>query len=118
MTTGLYVDGFAGAARKAYLAAVGELLVADLRRLARLRVDMGDVGDVDLRLALDDAARVAGAGTGVALHHMDALDQQAVLLAQYAEHFALLALVAAGDDHHLVALLDLEFRRHPEPSLP
>src|SRR5690349_20508612 len=102
------VEDFAGAPGNAHLAAVPEDFVADPRRLLRFRIDMGDVGDVDRRFLLDDAAGLAGARAGVALHHVDALYEDAVLVAQHAQHFAALALVAAGDDHDLVALLDLE----------
>src|SRR5437660_644853 len=56
------VEHFARAAGDADLAAVFEQPVADPCRLAGLRVDMGDVGDVDRQFLLDDAAGVAHAG--------------------------------------------------------
>jgi hypothetical protein len=48
----------------------------------------------------------------MALHHMDALHDQTVLLAEHLHDLAGLALVATGDHNHLVALLDLQLRRH------
>src|SRR5690242_18898436 len=106
------VQDLAGALGEAHLAAIIEEAIADPRRLLRFRIDMGDVRDVDRRLALDDAARLAGPRRRVALHHIDALHDDAVLRTLHAQHLAALALVAAGQDDHLVALLDLEFRHH------
>src|SRR5215831_7003444 len=58
---------------------------------------------------LGDDAAVLGRGLPlVPLHHGDALHDGAVLIRHNLEHLALLALVLAGDDHHAVALLDLE----------
>src|SRR5262245_17421872 len=112
MALDLYIDGFPRAAGDAYLAPVLEELVADAGRLVGLRVDMGDVGDVDRPFLLHDAAGVAGTRSGMALHHMHALHDDAAILAQHAQNLAGLALVPAGDDDHLVALLDLQLRRH------
>src|SRR5665213_1980427 len=106
------VDDFAGALGVAHLAAVLENLEADAGRKLRPRIDMGDVGDVDRRLLLDDAAGLARALAGMALDQVDALHDGAIGLAHHAQHLARLALVAAGDDDHLVALLDLELDRH------
>src|SRR3546814_9461192 len=68
------------------------------------------------RFLLDDAAGRHLRRGGVALHHVHALHQHAVFGAQHAQDFALLALVATGDHHHLVALLDLKFRCHHSTS--
>src|SRR5579875_2545411 len=102
------VEDFAGPLGKADLAAVLERLEPDPGRLAVPGVDMGDVGDVQHRLLLDDAAGLADRRPGMALDHVDALDQDAAVLGQDAQHLAALSLVLAGDDHDLVALLDLE----------
>src|SRR5262245_63734234 len=48
----------------------------------------------------------------MAANHGHALDDGAVLLRHHFEDFALLAFVLAGDDHDVVALLDLELRHH------
>src|SRR5579864_5794346 len=92
------VEDFAGALGEAHLAAVLEEFVADPRRLVRFRIEMGDIRDMDRRLLLDDAARLAGGGTRMALDHVHALDEHAVLVAQHAQHLAAPALVTAGDD--------------------
>src|SRR5579875_2110915 len=106
------IEDFAGAPGEAHLAAIRERLVADPGRLVGLWIDMGDVRYVDRRFLLDDAAGLAGAGRGVPLHHVHALDDDAILLAQHAQDLAAPALVAAGDDDDLVALLDLQLRGH------
>src|SRR6185312_4337788 len=106
------VQDFAGALGEAHLAAVIEEAIADAGRLLRFRIDMGDVRDVDRRLALDDAARLARPRRRMALHHVDTLHADAVLRAHDAQHLAALAFVPTGQDDHLVALLDLEFRHH------
>jgi len=66
MARSLGVDGFAGALGEAHLAAVLKEAVADPGRpLPVGRIDMGDVGDVDRRLDLGDAACcIAEAGRG------------------------------------------------------
>src|SRR5690242_14184843 len=106
------VQDFAGAPGEAHLAAVIEEAIANPRRLLRFRIDMRDVRDMDRRLALDDAARLARPRRRVALHHVDALHDDAVVGAHDAQHFAALALVPTAEDDDLVALLDLEFRHH------
>src|SRR5262249_8439003 len=63
-------------------------------------------------LFLDDATGLARALLGVTLHHVHALDDEPALGANDAQDLAGLALVAPGQDDHLVALLDLEFRHH------
>src|SRR5690625_3627313 len=93
----------------------------DPRALLRLRVDDHDVADVDRRLdGLDAAGLRTAAGLadlGVALHPLDALDDDALALDVDLEHPALLALVPAGDDDHEVALLDTcHLRAPPEPG--
>src|SRR5579862_5080838 len=102
------VEDFAGAPGKAHLAAVIEDAIANPCRLLRFGVDMGDIRDVNRRFLLDDAAGLAGTRLRVALHHVDALDEHALVGTQHAQDLAALALVAAADHDDLVALLDLE----------
>src|SRR3546814_13647536 len=101
---GSSIDDCAGALREAHLATIVELLEADAGGLPRLRVGQHDVREVQRRLALDDPARLGLRRPGVALDHVHAADQDAVLLRQDAQHPAGLALVAAGGHHHTVAL--------------
>src|SRR5262245_60994146 len=108
----LQIDHLAGAARHAYLASALEYLEADSRRLAGFRVDVSDVRDVERRLLLDDAAGIAGRGPRMPLDHVDALHQDARLVAQDPQHLAGLALLLAGADDHLVAFPDLELHCH------
>src|SRR5579862_8287363 len=104
------VENLAGALRIAHLAAILENAITDPRRLLRFRVEMGDVRHVDRRLFLDDAAGLAGPWRRVALHHVDALHEDAAVSALHAQHLAALALVAAAQHHDLVALLDLHLK--------
>src|SRR5579863_3641683 len=106
------VEDLAGALGEAHLATVLEEAIADPRRLLRFRIDMGDVRDVNRALFLDDAARFAGALLGVALDHVDALDDDAILRAHDTQHLAALALVATAQHDDLVAFLDLPLHRH------
>src|SRR3546814_10760153 len=103
---GSSIDDCAGALREAHLATIVELLEADAGGLPRLRVGQHDVREVQRRLALDDPARLGLRRPGVALDHVHAADQDAVLLRQDAQHLAGLALVAACGHHHTVALPD------------
>src|SRR5438552_6188967 len=102
------VEHFAGAAGEADLAAIVEELVADPGRLARLRIDMGEVGDVDRQLLLDDAAGIAHPRLRVPPRDMDALHDCARLGRIDPQHLARLAFVAAADHDDVVALLDLQ----------
>src|SRR4029079_16826891 len=66
-----------------------------------------DVGDVDRGLALDDPAGLLHAPRlGVLLHHVDALDHDAVPVRDHAQHLAGLAALAPGDDHDRVVLAE------------
>src|SRR5580765_4435419 len=109
-----FVDHFAGAAGEPDLAAIIEDLVADPRGLARLRVDMGDVGNVDRQLLVDDPAGIAHARLGMPARDVDALHDQPPVGRQNPQHLARLALVAAADDDDGVALLDLHLRHGSE----
>src|SRR5690348_1754306 len=106
------VKDLAGALGVTHLPAVLENAIADPGRLLGLRIDMGDVRDMDRRLFLDDAAGLAGPRARVPLHHVDALHDDALIGAPDAQNLAALAFVAAGQDHDLVALLDLQLHRH------
>src|SRR5262245_4536728 len=77
---------------------------ADAGRLAGRGIGDCDVRDVQRSLFLDDAARLTRAARlGVALHDVDALDDDAVLLRQDGADLAGLAAVLAGQDDDVVA---------------
>src|SRR5437868_6066670 len=111
------VEDFARLLGEADFAAV-ELLEADAGRLVALGIDMGNVRDVQHGFLLDDTAGLPHGGAGVALHHVDALDEDAAVLGQDAQDLTGLALVLAGDDDHLVAFLDLGFAHVSRTWLP
>src|SRR5205085_1410085 len=81
-------------------------LESDAGRLAVL-ADIGDVGEVDRLLLGDDAAFLRLGLLLVALHHVDAADQRAVLRGAHLEHLAGATLVAAVQHDDLVTLADL-----------
>src|SRR5262245_50312694 len=108
----LEVDRLARATGDTDLATVVQHLVTDAGRLLGLGIDQRNVGDMDRRFLLDDAAGVAAARPRVALDHVDALDQHAVDLAVDAQHLAAAAAIPAGDHDHLVAFTDLELLGH------
>src|SRR3546814_5358567 len=83
-----------------------EDLGTDAFALARGRIEVHHVGNMDRRLALDHAARLVGLRIrlGVALDDVDVRHDD--LVAHDAHHVALLALVLAGGDDHAVTLLD------------
>src|SRR5258708_37824109 len=101
------VEDFAGLPGEADFAAV-ERLDTDTGRLVAAGIDVRDVRDVEHGFLLDDASGLAHGGTGMALDHVHALDEDAHVLRQDAQHLAGLALVLACDDDDLVALLDLQ----------
>src|SRR6185437_9514288 len=86
--------------------------VADARGGPILGVLKRDIGDVDRPLLGDDPALLRCGLTLMAPDHGDAPDDDAVLRRHHLDHFALLALVLAGDDDHVVALPDLELGHH------
>src|SRR5665213_3880202 len=80
---------------------------ADAGRFA-VGIGDGDVGQMDARLlGLDAALRVGLGWAGVALDQIEAGDEDSSLLGQHLAHLAGAALVLAGEQHDLVALLDL-----------
>src|SRR5262245_36967966 len=86
------------------LLAVRLELEADAGRLAVLRIGECDIGQVDRQLLGDDAALLLCGLALVALDHVDAAHQRAVLVRAYLDHLAGAALVAAGEHDDLVAL--------------
>src|SRR4029453_14311049 len=87
-------------------ATVAENLVADAGLCPAFRTHQLDVGRVQRRFTLDDAALdvLAGVRLRVALDHVHAFDDQAVLLREHLQHTAALAAVFAGDDEDAVVL--------------
>src|SRR5690554_4364612 len=76
--------------------------------LAAAGIEDGHVGSVDTRLFLDDATLPTNVriGLGVALHHVDAGNDQLTAL-EDAVDLSALAFVAAGNDYYLVVLFQL-----------
>ena len=98
----------------AYLLAALDL-VGDAGALAALGADHLDLGGIQSRFALHDAAGLALlAGLDVAGHHVDALHDDLGFAGDGAEHLALLALVLAGQDDNGIALLHI----HSHSSSP
>src|SRR5690349_16668016 len=76
---------------------------------------MRDVREVNRGLPADDAAlRIARALALMALHHLHALHDDAVLVGHHLQHLALTALVFARQHDDAIALLDP--RRHHSTS--
>src|SRR5262245_37095695 len=110
-------DHLTRAARDTNLVAVIHRLVPDPCRLAGLRVDMGDIRDLDRQFLFDDAARVAHARLRMPAGNVNPLHDDAVVGWEDAQDLARLALVATADDDHVVALFDLQFG-HRTQSTP
>src|SRR5205085_4755648 len=92
------------------------LLEADPRGLPRLRILDRDLGHVQRRLGADDAAlRTRLRRLGVPGMDVDAGDQHLAVLRHHPGDLAVAALVLAGQDDDLVALLDLR-RGHYKTS--
>src|ERR1019366_1326896 len=96
------------------LLSVAEQLDADAIGLAGGHVEDGDVRLVDRKRLVDDAAGHAlhRVRLDVLLHHVDAFDDQA-LVVDARKHGAAAALVAAGQDDDLIALTNLVHREYP-----
>src|SRR5580704_13501724 len=92
---------------KSHLLAVRLDLEADAGRLAVLGIGECDVRQVDGELLGDDAAFLLRGLARVALDHVDAAHQGAVVVRAHLDHLAAPALVAAGEHDDLVALADL-----------
>src|SRR5690242_12664619 len=84
------------------------------RRPPAARADEHDVGVIERRLEVDDAAlrdlhpAAALSRLGVALEQVDAFDHDLVLVGKGTQDLALLALVLARDDDHGIARGKLE----------
>src|SRR4051795_7581478 len=92
---------------------------ADARGLLVLGIDEHDVGDVDRAFLLDHAADRLGPlrpanllRALMALHDIEALDVDPLLLGVHAQDHAGLAAVLAADDDHLVVAADLRCVTH------
>src|SRR3954447_2715943 len=116
------VDLFPGLLRDALALAV-LALDADARRVVRLRVEQHHVRDVDRALLMRHAADLAGAlrvaDRARALMtggHVEALDEEALLLRLDRLDGAGLALVLAGDHLDGVALADLQAVGHGQST--
>src|SRR5439155_9767491 len=79
-------------------------LEADAGRLAVLGIGDRHIGQMERQLLGDDAALLLRGLALVALDHVDAAHQHAVLRRAHLEHLAAATLVAAGEHDHLVAL--------------
>src|SRR5262249_9771909 len=101
-----FVDHSLALAADADLAAIAENLVADARLHATLRAHQLHVRGVQRRFALHDPALDVAAGIrlGVALDHVHAFDDQAVLVRDHFQDAALLAAILAADHQHVVVL--------------
>src|SRR5262249_25132082 len=108
----LLIDDFTGALGEAHFPVAFDDLEADPCRLVLFRIEMGHVGNVDRGFLLDDTALRRLRRTGVPLHHIDALNDDAVFLGQRLDDFASAALVAARQNDHAIALFDLELGHH------
>src|SRR5262249_7347539 len=93
---------------------VADHLEPDPRRLAVLRIGEREVREMHRGFLGDDAAFLLRGLLLVALHHVDAAHQRALVGAVHLDHLAAAALVAARDDNDRVALADL--RRHHSTS--
>src|SRR5262245_36554884 len=89
------------------VAAFAHELESDARRLAVLGIGERQIRQVDRSLLGDDPALLVGGLALVALDHVDAAHERAVLVRAHLDHFPGPALVAAGEHDHAVALADL-----------
>src|SRR4051794_11978559 len=92
------IDLNSGALGKANLL-VAYHLESDARRLAILRVRERQVRQMHRRLLGDDAAFLGRTLLLVALHHMDAPHQRAVIVRTHLDHLAAAPLVSPSQDH-------------------
>ena len=82
-------------------------LVADLDRLAG-GVHELDIGNVDTCLLFyNSALGVLGVGFGMFGHHIDTLDDDAVLVAKHLENLSGLAFIVTGVAVNDIAFLDV-----------
>src|SRR5439155_13231281 len=110
------IDHFSGIPGEPHLLAVLQNLVADLGRLAVLGIAQRDIRNMNRHLLGDDSAFLARRLLLMLADDIHALDQGAVVFRIDTQHFADLALVAAGADDDLVALTDFKLQRHQSTS--
>src|SRR5262249_32607578 len=108
----LVLNDLAGALGEANLAPVVQGFETDAGGFAVSGIFQRQVGDVDGCLLGDDATLLLSRLALVPAHQVDPAHQRPTLPGYDLEHLALLALVAAGEHHHLVTLLDLGRRHH------
>ena len=103
----LLVNDFLAGAAISHLPAVGEKTVAHPRGMVALAAKEHDVRRRNEGFSLDDAARSSLARRfGMALHHVDSLDDNAVLLGVGKAHLTLLPSILAGYDHDRIVFSD------------
>jgi ABC-type multidrug transport system fused ATPase/permease subunit len=101
-----------------HLAAIVQDLETDLGGLAVLRVFQRQVRQMDRRFFGDNAAFLRRRLALMPAHHVHATHQGSALARHDPIDLALLALVAAGEDDHLVTLFDLGGRHLTAPPAP
>src|SRR5436190_24147314 len=84
-------------------------LVLDASRLARLWIDQLHIRHVDERLFIDNPAAPVRLRVGLLmpLDHPDTFDSDLALCRVYFEHPPTAALVASGNDYHLIIFSNL-----------
>ena len=104
----LFLQRLSAAGGNANFGTVAFNLISDARRLARLRIDQLDVGNVDKSFLFDDAAAPIALRVGalVPLDYAGAFNFYFSRDGRYFEHATTLALVTAGNNHHLIVLLN------------
>src|SRR5437762_12116393 len=85
---------------------VAHHLETDAGRLAILRIGERQIGKMHRRLLGDDATLLRRRLLLMALDHVDAANERAVLGRTHLDHLTGAALVAPGNHHDLVALAD------------
>src|SRR6185436_5844569 len=98
----LFLQRMSASGGNANLGTVTFNLISGARRLARLRIDQLDVGNVNKGFLLDDAAAPIALRVGplVSLDHSGAFNFDSSRNGRYFEHATTLALVTAGNNHH------------------
>ena len=90
------------------LGSVALNLISDARRFARLWVDQLDVGNIDKRFLLDDAATPVALRVRplMPLDYAGAFDLYLSGYGRDFEHATTLTFIAAGNNHYLIVLLN------------
>src|SRR5574341_1981521 len=93
------LDSLAATAAQTNFLAIAENFMADAHRGVTLVAHDHDVGGIDGGFLLQDAAGLLGAPRfGMALDHVDSLDNHPVLVLQHAQDFAGLAPLSARSE--------------------